>query len=898
VIANPQIADILSRAAPAFHQKCLDYLQSGKIDPDFESAIFNIINRMTYRSIPYSCFAGVSTGQITQTDVNEVEFASQSAYTVLTAAVDRRPHIPLDQVKAVVVNPTLRLIGKTAQFVDHVTDQNPRYQYSYLALSDGVIRTLKKNPNKLDQQTKNVLLQHGLLWPKEFAKASATKQSKSKPSQPGLAGGALRHELFKPTQSATLSEKTAQSLLKGATALFSIFGDPAYGVAGSKNLDSIRADFQAQYHFKEVPLLDLLSPDHPIGRKFIAGMFENKQARSQLDEKLESLLLDQQLDPKSPIQLDAKKIEELKSADLRLDSFSVVASAVKDENQRDRIFLRYVKGPQLASHFVRYLPSKDASGKSLETYLKKMIRDERKRHGNAVLAEVLHRSDRENVNNISPQLGMHEACIPVSISSSVKGPVEIELSDLFVYLSGERFHLRSKKLNREVMPVITNLHTTRIDSNPIYQFLAQLHVQDSFYELNWRWNLPRASFLPRVEMGQLILSPAMWRLGAKTLKSLAALKTEPEKAKKLLRSLGIPKTFQFYSQQSVSFVDCEQVRSFTSFLREMKDQDNLLIQEAFEHACARGPEGSFVSDWIIPFVATEARKESAKGYYYWQEGKPSTRAAQAVFPPGSEWTYLKVYIHPLQYSEFVANDLPKLVPGSVHGSKENWFFLPYRDPDFHVRIRVQSSQLQKILKRVSKLYQEGRCDRYVIDTYEREISRYGGVLGCQLFERLSALESQAYINLQERYLEAQISQTQYWIYAAFHSAMHYLQSFGLTAEQISQIRSRNSKRLPNESSFRLEKQMIGALKGSYLGSEKERPPELKEIEAIYADLARKQRRPIGQVVDGVRRGKIGVDVESFCLSLIHLSLVRLDPEMAQILEAMIVANACEVLLKK
>lgn len=78
---------------------------------------------------------------------------------------------------------------------------------------------------------------------------------------------------------------------------------------------------------------------------------------------------------------------------------------------------------------------------------------------------------------------------------------------------------------------------------------------------------------------------------------------------------------------------------------------------------------------------------------------------------------------------------------------KQWFFIRYGDPEFHLRIRVElehednlSIVLAALNKRLIPLYNHHLLHKIVIDTYEREIERYG-IQTMELTEQLFCIDS-------------------------------------------------------------------------------------------------------------------------------------------------------------
>ncbi|WP_223560328.1 thiopeptide-type bacteriocin biosynthesis protein [Chryseobacterium lathyri] len=103
------------------------------------------------------------------------------------------------------------------------------------------------------------------------------------------------------------------------------------------------------------------------------------------------------------------------------------------------------------------------------------------------------------------------------------------------------------------------------------------------------------------------------------------------------------------------------------------------------------------------------------------------------FIPGTEWLYLKIYTGIKTGDSILEEAIQPLVEDF---QKDNyisqWFFVRYNDPKPHLRIRFLLRNIgdySKILGKINETLQEyiesGEISNILIDTYNREIERYG-----------------------------------------------------------------------------------------------------------------------------------------------------------------------------
>jgi len=106
---------------------------------------------------------------------------------------------------------------------------------------------------------------------------------------------------------------------------------------------------------------------------------------------------------------------------------------------------------------------------------------------------------------------------------------------------------------------------------------------------------------------------------------------------------------------------------------------------------------------------------------------------QRDFCLGSEWLYYKIYTG-VKTSDYIL--LEKLKPVILKLEKKNiiqkWFFIRYKDPDEHLRIRFLVKKtanlnivIQSLYFVLNKLLKQNLIWKIQTDTYKREIERYG-----------------------------------------------------------------------------------------------------------------------------------------------------------------------------
>ncbi|MCY1661033.1 thiopeptide-type bacteriocin biosynthesis protein [Chryseobacterium sp. SL1] len=102
------------------------------------------------------------------------------------------------------------------------------------------------------------------------------------------------------------------------------------------------------------------------------------------------------------------------------------------------------------------------------------------------------------------------------------------------------------------------------------------------------------------------------------------------------------------------------------------------------------------------------------------------------FIVGSDWIYFKIYTG-VKTADLILEEavLPLLEYFKRTHSISKWFFIRYNDPKPHLRIRIkfETQNFNEIFFKINEAFKEyinsGEVSNLVIDTYNREIERYG-----------------------------------------------------------------------------------------------------------------------------------------------------------------------------
>lgn len=387
-----------------------------------------------------------------------------------------------------------------------------------------------------------------------------------------------------------------------------------------------------------------------------------------------------------------------------------------------QFLVKSVAGPSGASLMARFCQHDN----DLRQQVQGLIDWETEQYPNAILAEVAHLPAGKMGNVLNrPTLRSYE--IPYITPSSVDEEHTILLSDLWVRVpDSDTVELWSKKNNRRVLPRNTTAHNYH-QSDDVYRFLSDLGHQEEAFSFSWSWGmLANQLVLPRLEYNHIIVARAQWNL-TKQNNWLSA----EDMVRDLQHHVLLPDMIALVNSDNELLLDLKTEPCRQILYAELMKRQTVRVVEwlATPDRCWLSRKGQrYTSELVIPFRISLPSPLP--------QSSPFTTAANLTiersFLPGSEWMYIKVYVGEQTANEFLTRVVSPLVKKAVDNDwVDQWFFVRYYDPEPHLRLRFHclgnsySAILMELNGALTPWKATGRVHTMQIDTYERELERYG-----------------------------------------------------------------------------------------------------------------------------------------------------------------------------
>jgi thiopeptide-type bacteriocin biosynthesis protein len=367
---------------------------------------------------------------------------------------------------------------------------------------------------------------------------------------------------------------------------------------------------------------------------------------------------------------------------------------------------------------------------------KEVLRQEELEHPDAIYAEIAH-LPQVRTGNILLRPILRDYEIPYVGKSGIPEEKQIVIDDLMVSVKNNEVVLRSKNLDKRIIPRLTTSHNFRVRSLPIYKFLCDLQRQGLAYPNVWDWgHLDILKHLPRVVYKNVIVKKARWKIEEKDIKDLPSSISEIIAYLEAFRKKwDIPLRVVYKEYDNELLIDFNEEMGINLFLHYLKKYKNILIEEFLFSG-----ENCFVSDVnaapytneiIIPVHQAQVGiKQQRLSSFNSQNNSSSIKRRFSIY---SEWLYFKVYCGPKTAETLLKNTiLPFIEFGMREQMFEQFFFIRYKDESSHIRIRFYNSQIRnqlllqkEFMQALQPFIDNESVEKVVTDTYSREVERYG-----------------------------------------------------------------------------------------------------------------------------------------------------------------------------
>lgn len=424
----------------------------------------------------------------------------------------------------------------------------------------------------------------------------------------------VQTDSFRLLKRGVVSKQIANQLSECMTLMAKI--TPRHEVA---NIADFCRRFEQRYEAREVGLLEVLDPNVGIGyivnndripNPLIAGLrlpWAQQRQMGQLSltpivKILLRKIMDFNAETGNAIELTDDDVRGLDAdfGDLPLSMAAFFRIIGKNSNGTYRLADVHFSGASAANMLSRF-----AYEKNIRPMVMTIARMEQAAVNDAIVAEIAHISESRTGNILfRPHIRDYE--ITYLAGSTLDDEHVIPASDLMVSVKGRKVVLRSRRLQKEIIPRLTSAHNYKGNTTPLYRFLCDLQSQSGRASLYFSWGGLEAvyDYLPRVVYKHNILSPARWTLAKERFMSGKASSVDMDKVRSWRAAKRLPREVNLVVGDNKLYIDLECATSVSLLAGEVSKLGKFVLEEYLpctgyvvdEHG------NSYANEFIMPYV--------------------------------------------------------------------------------------------------------------------------------------------------------------------------------------------------------------------------------------------------------------------------------------------------------
>jgi len=518
-------------------------------------------------------------------------------------------------------------------------------------------------------------------------------------------------------------------------------------------LSQFQVRFKKKFEDREVPLLLALDPEMGVGydeleqsgqNSGFITRFNNKPPKKAETENirtaLKPYLTEQKFEKGKTVYLNKLVLTPNQKTAALPNSFSMVMS-VHD----DLIFIEQIGGVTSNALSGRFTM---AAGE-VEQYTKDIASAEQQANPGVLFFDVAYMVEA-NVDNVNRRKLIYGHQLSILNFDTSTAP--LALNDIQISVRGTEIILRSKQLNKRLVPRMASAYNYIRSDLSVFRLLCDLQHQGLQTNLSFPLDTiyPDLDYYPRLQYQNIVLSSNKWKIKKEALLGPDQKLLTIAECRLYLNNLGVSEYFKAgMSDQTLCFA-LQNDDDINAFLQYVQKQGSTYIEEILI------PQNSIVVDEAAkPYLAQFVLSISHDEQIYRGLAETSVNAGVTrFFLPGKEWLYFEIYCHQQRSDQILTEVIAPFL--TTHSDQvKSWFFIRYNENGNHIRFRIQLNNpidgqllISRLMDDLESLLNSGLVADVQIKTYKRELERYGSNM-IEDVERHFAVDSAFVVSLLE-----------------------------------------------------------------------------------------------------------------------------------------------------
>ena len=420
----------------------------------------------------------------------------------------------------------------------------------------------------------------------------------------------LQTDLYTKTTACTLDYTVTRKLQQVIP-----FLEKIQNSTSNTNLDAFKKAFLNRYETQEMPLALVLDSEMGIGYLQNVSMNDShplldalpiakasqstssNEQWSKLDYILETKLKTCKENKETILHLKDDDFKDFETKNNILPAtFSAMIEVLQNDGKETLVLesLGNVSATKLIGRFCN-------GNEDLHNLAKEIVNKETVLHPNSILAEIAHIPESRTGNILRRPL-LRDYEITYLSNSVLPKENEISIDDLVLSVRNNTVVLKSKKLNKTIIPCLSNAHNYSNNALPVYQFLCDLQGQNTHPVYKFDWGVLRYHFddFPRVVYKDVILAKAKWHVHFDTFETIYfETNFKDWKTKK-----QIPRYVNIVSGDNTLLLDLEQEICFKILKKTAKSNKKVILEEFLftNDSVVKDEEGNqYANQFVVSF---------------------------------------------------------------------------------------------------------------------------------------------------------------------------------------------------------------------------------------------------------------------------------------------------------
>nr|WP_197486563.1 lantibiotic dehydratase [Mucilaginibacter sp. L294] len=703
-----------------------------------KQTIWKYFNRAKYRATPYGGFAGFGICDVTNASDNKLVFANQfllHSYSDWTLKDELHFSFEdlLSKNASLFSNSSFYQVDDCVRFVALIDGQ---FQLAEIEYSPDIKSILQLCQNPLEvsklKDTLNDAIEAGNIF--ELLVYLLENQLLFSDNHPNIIGQDYFKRLAIPhnpkKKQYIIAERT---LIQGQlqSQLFRYVPQLVEKLqkimqpAEQKMLESFKTLFLQKFEQREVPIMVALDPELGVAYDNLAQITDDEfitklvldDKSKNISESSKSVLLKTLMGGLSnelPF-FDLEKLEFEQGKDTRqiANTFSMICTVVDD-----RVFIESFGGNSANTLLGRFSLAND----DILNCCQSLAAIERTANPGVLFFDVGYMAEG-SVDNINRRQSVND--LQLNILAYDTSPNPLTMDDIYLSVRQGELILRSKKLNKRLIPRIASAYNHLRSDLPVYRLLWELQNQGLQTDLNFSIKniFPGWNYYPEVRFKNLCVSPRCWKVKIPT-----NIK-EPNDFKKWLSNTGVSQHFKTgKSDQTLTF-NREKEEDLSVLMDILRKEHSVFLEEVQlpkQYLATDGNELPYHSQFVMSFTHSKSAYQPLTSIEL-----PVLENQDSIIAIGSDWLYFEIYCHATRADRLLTEKISNYLE-SNKGYIVKWFFIRYNEGGSHLRLRLhlyQNDTLPILMSGLSETLAKEIISGIVSDVrirnYRKETERYG-----------------------------------------------------------------------------------------------------------------------------------------------------------------------------